>query len=518
MTIATFWTTWVEREWPGWKRPFLLIALTTLLTVLWALFVRASFGVNTSLQSLAQLGFNPYFFGVAAQELLIPLGLVYLFSRMPLFRRVVTNGVAAADLTPLLGALLLIQGLAFLYRFGLISLIHEQTTLGFLLVVIAALLGGWRVGLAVGLLTMFAIGLIDYAGFGGREVFSVSEYVEYAVLKYMGAVTAVWAGLVVGFVADGLGEERFRPLVALGATFAVEVGAFVLIFFTVGYTDGHVERLIPSVAISLVGMSAFLLMVRAVQDDENRRRAEVAQLELAQTNLKLTQTQLALAQAELRALQAQINPHFFFNSLNTIRYFIRTEPDVARSLLIKLSEIFQRALSAGETVALREEISHVEAYLALEKARLDDRLQIVWTNLAKNLLDHPIPTLILQPIVENAVIHGVGKKTEGGIVHIVITRLGEDLLLQVEDDGPGFDVARWRRGPQPGEEPEPARTDTGTMIPGIPAPSIGLRNVDERLRLLYGEPYRLTIESELGQGTRVMIRVPLKQPESVRSK
>ena len=515
MTTANSLTTWVRRDWLGWKRPFFLITLTTLLTFLWALFVRASYGTTSSWQSLKLLGFNPYYVGIAAQELIIPLVLVYFFSRTPLFRRVVTShSVAADDFLPLLGALLLIQALAFLYRFGLISLIHEQATLGFLLVVIAALLGGWRVGLGVGLLTMLAIGLVEYMGFNGRDVYAVSEYVEYFVLKYMGAITAVWVGLVVGFVAEQLGEQRFRPLVALGAALAAELAAFGFLFLTLDYFDYYVERFIPGTAMTVVGMAAFLLMVRTVQDEENRRRAEAAQLELAQTNLTLTQTQLALAQAELRALQAQINPHFFFNSLNTIRYFIRTDPDVARSLLIKLSEIFQRALSAGETVALREEISHVEAYLALEKARLDERLQVVWTNLAKNLLDHPIPTLVLQPIVENAVIHGVSKKTEGGVVHIVITRVGEELLLQVEDDGPGFDVARWRRGPQPGEEPEPARTDTGTMIPGIPAPSIGLRNVDERLRLLYGEPYRLAIESEPGQGTRVMIRVPLKRPES----
>lgn len=502
----------MEREWPGWKRPLFLITLTTFLTFLWALFVRASFNVTSSWQSLTHLGLNPYFFGVAAQEIIIPLGLVYFFSRTPLFRRVVTSeSVAAADFAPLLGALLLVQGLSFLYRFGLISLIHEQATLGFLLVVIAALLGGWRVGLGVGLLTMLAIGLVEYVAFGEREAYAVSEYIEYFVLKYMAAITAVWISLIAGFIAEQLGKERFRPSVALSLAFVAEVGAFLFLFLTLGYFDYYAERFIPNAAMAVISMSAFLLMVRTVQDDENRRRAETAQLELAQTNLTLTQTQLALAQAELRALQAQINPHFFFNSLNTIRYFIRTDPDLARSLLVKLSEIFQRALSAGETVALREEISHVEAYLALEKARLDERLQVVWTNLAKNLLDYPIPTLVLQPIVENAVVHGVSKKTEGGAVHIVITRVGDDLLLQVEDDGPGFDVTRWRRGPQPGDLPEPARTDTGTMIPGVPAPSIGLRNVDERLRLRYGEPYRLMIESGAGQGTRVMIRVPLKR-------
>lgn len=211
-----------------------------------------------------------------------------------------------------------------------------------------------------------------------------------------------------------------------------------------------------------------------------------------------------MAQAELRALHAQINPHFFFNSLNTIRYFIRTEPETARDLLTKLSEIFQRSLSAGEFVPLREEISHVDAYLALEKARLEERLQIVWTNLAEEQLDLLVPTLILQPLVENAVIHGISPRTEGGALHIVINQVGDDLLLQVDDNGVGF-------------EPPPL---SGSAAPDVPAedtrsrPAIGLRNVDSRLRRLYGPAYALILTSKLGKGTRAIVKIPLKKVQN----
>jgi LytS/YehU family sensor histidine kinase len=250
--------------------------------------------------------------------------------------------------------------------------------------------------------------------------------------------------------------------------------------------------------MSALAVGSVTLMARNVRDEAARQQAEQAQIQLAQTSLALTQTKLALAQAEVRALHAQINPHFFFNALNTIRYFIRTEPNMARDLLTSLSNIFQRTLSAGQFITLREEIEHVEAYLALEKARLDERLHVIWTILAKEQLDHLIPTLVLQPLVENAVIHGLAPKTEGGTIHIVINKVGPELLIQVDDDGVGFDVARTVRV----ESPETALTTERR-------PSIGLYNVDERLRRLYGEEYRLLVESERGRGTRVIIRIPL---------
>jgi LytS/YehU family sensor histidine kinase len=211
---------------------------------------------------------------------------------------------------------------------------------------------------------------------------------------------------------------------------------------------------------------------------------------------KAEAAELARARAELRALQAQINPHFLFNALNTIRYFVRTDSETARRLLLHLSEIFQRALRSGEFVPLRDEIGHVKAYLALEKARLNDRLQVQWSIQAEDWLDHPVPTLILQPMVENAVIHGIATKPQGGSVCITIEQADDDLVLRVEDDGTGIPAAQLAAILNPAE---------------VGNKGIGLRNVDSRLRVLYGENHHLILESKVGCGTRVEIRIPVKR-------
>lgn len=505
MTTTNTRTDFFDRSWPWWLQPVGAAVAGTAVAILWVLFIRADSEFALNRESLQTIGLNPYYFGLAVQEILVPIGLVYLLSRTELFRQAVTQALSESNRIRLLLLLVGIQLLVALFRYGIIAYTREEATFGFFIVLVAGLLGGWRAGFVVGIVAMFGIGLIDYLIFAEQPIFLFNEYVEYYVVKSMGAVSAVWVGVFAGGVGEWLKARRFEPLWAFAIGVLSELGVFVFIFTSTEWSGFYVERILSIAPITGLGMLSFALIVRAVQQEENRRLAEVAKLELAETNLTLAQTQLALTQAELRALHAQINPHFFFNSLNTIRYFVRTDPDTARGLLVKLSEIFQRALSAGEYVPLRDEIDHVEAYLALEKARLDERLQIVWTNLAKPYLNHPIPTLVLQPLVENAVIHGIATQAEGGVVHIAITRVGEDLLVQVEDDGPGFDVAAWRERMANG-----TAVETGDLtLPDQPSNSIGLRNVDERLRMIYGEAYRLMIESQEGEGTRIVFRVPL---------
>ncbi|MEM7114319.1 MAG: histidine kinase [Chloroflexota bacterium] len=507
MNVTNSRTDIFGRTWPAWSQPVGALVLGTAVAILWVLFIRAGSNFTLSTESLREFSLNPYFFGLAVQEILIPVGLVYLLSRTNLFRQAVTNKLTDADSLKLLLLLVGTQLLAFIFRFGLISFTREEATFGFFVVIVAGIVGGWRAGAIVGTVAMFGIGFVDYTIFSGDTTFLVNEYVEYYVVKSMGAVSAVWVGVFAGGAAEWLRKRRFEPLFVVLIGALSEIGVFLFIFTSSEWSGFYVERIVPITIITGLGMLAFALIVRSVQDEENRRLAEAARLELAETNLTLTQTQLALTQAELRALHAQINPHFFFNSLNTIRYFVRTNPQTARELLVNLSEIFQRALSAGEYVPLRDEISHVEAYLALEKARLDERLQIVWTNLANQYLDYPIPTLVLQPLVENAVTHGVAPLAEGGILHIAITRVGEDLLVQVEDNGPGFDVEAWRERVANGQ-PSPA---PNPHLPEQSSNSIGLRNVDERLRMIYGEEHRLMIDSKKGEGTRIVFRVPIKE-------
>jgi len=170
----------------------------------------------------------------------------------------------------------------------------------------------------------------------------------------------------------------------------------------------------------------------------------------------------------------------------------------ARRLLIDLSEVYQRALRAGDFVPLAEEISHVEAYLALEQARLGERLAVKWSTPPADELGVPVPTLILQPIVENAVIHGIGAKTAGGAVSVTIAKANGLVSFEVTDDGAGIDAERLATLLSGPEEPE------GTEA----VESIGLKNVDGRLRALYGEAFGLAIESTGGVGTTVRFRIP----------
>lgn len=499
MTTADRLPPQLVKNLPAWVPSLAGLVAATLAALGWALFLRATNSDSPiSFASLREISYNPYMFGIAAQELALPLLLLLFFSRTALFQRALLPNTSAIDLLRLALILCGIQALFFLYRYGIYTIVNDVVYFGMFVVLVAGLLGGWRVGLAVGVVTLLGISAFTYLFWYDGTPIPLAEFFEYGVLKNMEAVSVVWVGVAVGLAAPLLGGRRFLVWVVGLLAVVMETAVFVLNFLSDNDLWFFNQSVLPTAAISTIAMVGFALMVRNALDDKARRQAEAAQLELAQANLALTETRLALAQAELRALHAQINPHFFFNTLNTIRYFIRTEPEKARELLVRLSEIFQRALSAGEFVALADEISYVEAYLALEKARLEERLRVVWTVLAKEYMATAVPTLVLQPIVENGVIHGLGPKPAGGTLHIVISRLGQDLLFQVEDDGVGFDVNAVL-----------AAENLGGERDGMQRPSIGLRNVDERLKMLYGTAYGLMIESTPGAGTRVVFKVPL---------
>lgn len=481
-----------------WLRTSVTLLPALLVLLFWVFYIRAANEVTGSLTDLSEFGINAYTLGLAAQELVLPIFLLFLLSRTALYQRVVEERAPLLD-HQRLGLLLLgITVLFYIGQYGLITVQEDRATFGYFIVFVAGLLGGWQTGLGCGLVGMAASGLIEYS-FWDTDAFNLFTYVQYATLLRMESMAVLWVGCCAGLLRDRLPPRlRLTPWAVALLYVAFEIIIVVAIYFCYQEVNYYLDRLLTNVLMSALAVAAVTLMARNVREEAARHHAEQAQIQLAQTTLALTQTKLALAQAEVRALHAQINPHFFFNALNTIRYFIRTDPNMARDLLTSLSNIFQRTLSAGQFITLREEIEHVEAYLALEKARLDERLHIIWTVLAKEQLDHLIPTLVLQPIVENAVIHGLAPKTEGGTIHIVINKVGPELLIQVDDDGIGFDVARTVRA----ESAETALTSERR-------PSIGLHNVDERLRRLYGEEYRLLVESERGRGTRIIIRVPL---------
>ncbi|MCL6591593.1 MAG: response regulator [Firmicutes bacterium] len=200
-----------------------------------------------------------------------------------------------------------------------------------------------------------------------------------------------------------------------------------------------------------------------------------------------------LRQAEIRALQSQIRPHFLFNALSTIIAICRTDPDQVRRLLLELGNYLRYSFSFNkteETVSLETELGYIRSYLALEQARFGERLRVVFD--LEEGVDGRIPPLLLQPLVENAVRHGLLPKDEGGAVSISVRRQSGFIFFQVEDDGAGMS----------GEKVKQLLEDEP------PGAGVGVANVNHRLRALYGEELR--VESRLGRGTRVSFRIPIE--------
>jgi two-component system LytT family sensor kinase len=204
--------------------------------------------------------------------------------------------------------------------------------------------------------------------------------------------------------------------------------------------------------------------------------------------MNLEQHQHLLLKARMSALSSQINPHFLFNTLNTVSSLIRYDPDLAREVLIKLSSILRRLLRQHETfVPLREEIEFVDDYLDIEVARFGrDNLRIT-KEVDEHAVETFVPSMLLQPIVENSLKHGLAAKLEGGTILIRATQRDGRLVIEVEDNGVGIPEER---------------------MPQVYEEGIGISNVHERLRVLYGGDFKMDITSREGEGTRIRIDVP----------
>ncbi len=215
--------------------------------------------------------------------------------------------------------------------------------------------------------------------------------------------------------------------------------------------------------------------------------ARVFYMRMREREAAETAARAELATARLSALRAQVHPHFLFNTLNTIAALIPQEPAVAEEVTTRLAEVFRFVLQAADRdwVALSEEIAFARAYLDIEEVRLGERLRVEESWEAASLTV-PVPTLLLQPLVENAVRHGIGPRAAGGRVRIASRLDGDVLVLTVADDGVGFDPVA-RRG----------RAGHG----------FGLRSAEDRLRVL-GPSAGMTIDSTPDHGTTVTLRLP----------
>lgn len=207
------------------------------------------------------------------------------------------------------------------------------------------------------------------------------------------------------------------------------------------------------------------------------------------TETKLKEQNQLLMQARLEALSRQINPHFLFNTLNSVSSLIRTNPEQARKVVYRLSHILRRLLKTQEHfVPLREEVSFIDDYLAIERVRFGDKLRVE-QEIEPAALECRVPSMLLQPLVENCIRHGLGSKIEGGTVRLIARREGDELLIVVADDGVGMPAA-----------------EAANLI----GKGIGLTNTYQRLNVLYGGRFAFEITSQQEAGMQIRMMLPIQ--------
>ena len=212
---------------------------------------------------------------------------------------------------------------------------------------------------------------------------------------------------------------------------------------------------------------------------------------------KLEEQSRLLLEARLDALQRQINPHFLFNTLNSIASLVRSRPELAREMIVKLGNILRALLHDREAfVPLGEELEFTDDYLDIEVVRFGEKLRVV-KEIAEETLDVVVPSMLLQPLIENSIKHGIEPRISGGTI-TMRSRLHETtMMIEVEDDGVGISGGRI--------------PDGGVVRKGT---GIGMRNVRERLEVLYGEAARFDVMSRPGRGTRVTLEIPVMMNEN----
>jgi two-component system LytT family sensor kinase len=210
---------------------------------------------------------------------------------------------------------------------------------------------------------------------------------------------------------------------------------------------------------------------------------------------RLQEQEKLLLAAKIEALASQINPHFLFNTLASISSLVRTQPETARMLITKLSGLLRRLMrSTDHFVTLREELESIDEYLAIEEVRFGPQLRVD-KHISPETLEIVVPSMILQPLVENSIKHGLSRKVGGGRITITTTANDGHTIIEVVDDGVG--MTQERLGHALGD-------------------GIGLNNVNERLQTIYGAAYSLKLTSVPGHGTCARVEIPeLAVPERV---
>ncbi len=279
---------------------------------------------------------------------------------------------------------------------------------------------------------------------------------------------------------------------------AIVAGALIVVFFITRRMTKSLTRLVKQ--ISTISKYEFHHYVKVSGSYETRQLAQAFNFmldELHEYVEQLVQTQQKQRQAELAALQRQINPHFLYNTLASIKFMVKQgSREKAAETINALISLLQNAIgNISETVTVDQELDNLKHYVFINQVRYGERIRVQYF-VSEDCKEASLPKLIIQPFIENAFFHAFNTKPEGH-VYVTITREGETLACEVADNGDGMDMS----------EPRPKSSKSRRQL----FTGIGVSNVHDRLILLYGEPYGISIHSVKGEGTRVRIRIPFQK-------
>jgi len=323
--------------------------------------------------------------------------------------------------------------------------------------IVAGYLGGAGVGMIVGCIS-------------GLHRYSLGGFTALAC-----ALSTVVEGAIGGVFRRYFKKQGLSPITAVLSAVVAEISQMIiiLIFSKDLKAAINLEKTIALSMIVINPIGVFLIMT-AIKSSKRLIDGEVKLIKIKEEN-KI---------AELKALKAQIEPHFLFNALNVISAYCRTDGEKAKDLILNLSNYFRSTLEIEDDFSILEkELTLIKDYVAIEEARFSNRLVVKFA-IDENLLNIRFPILLLQPIVENSIKHGILKKIDGGIVLINVTNKENEVFVEISDNGVGFENAE-------------KSVSTG----------IGLKNINNRLKLLYGEKYALNIVSS-NSGSSVSFCIP----------
>lgn len=419
----------------------------------------------------------------------------YLFTDTQLYNRYIERNQSETrqPLIILAFCLFYLLELAWLWFF-----VHPGEILIFdraiVLIFVAALFLNRTASVLVGSFALLVRGCIIFLLDVGPESLLPDSSQPANVLEFLSSQRWIWyepgmlallAALLLGLASHTYYrrylQQAYPIWIGFPSAFLIEAIYMGAVYWRWNSMEAFIDLMVNYTVPDILGLGAptllLLLMIDATQVEAARKRAQAAEIELERTKLLY--------------LQSQINPHFLFNALTTIQGLTYEQPAQARELLAHLGDMYELiARYQNHLIPLELELEHVHSYLFIAVARWPERLKIAQSIDNTVNLQQLIPALILQPLVENAVEHGIAPKQGSGTIEIKIEETTAYMLIMIRDDGVGMTLQ-----------------ENGYPLPRQ-SRSVGLHNVISRLQTLYGQTYTPLIDSRLNEGTAVTITIP----------